>query len=184
MVQADGGQYGNILGHGVSGVQPSAQPCFQNDEVHAVFPEVAQGDGQSQLKKGGRLFPAFRQLFQEGNLLCQGVRSDHVPIDADAFRKIYQMGGSEQARDITLRPGQGLNHGAGGAFPIGAGHVDHGGVYPVRPGFRQQLPGIIKPQLDPEKLGGKEPVKGGGYIHERYFTTGKLPFNSGMAWGL
>ena len=184
VVQTDGGQYGDILGHGVSGVQPSAQPCFQNDEVHAVFPEVAQGDGQSQLEKGGRLFPAFRQLFQEGNFFCQGIRSDHVSIDADAFRKIYQMGGSEQARDITLRPGQGLNHGAGGAFPIGAGHMDHGGVDTVRPGCRQQFFCVVKPQLDPEKLGGKEPVKGGGYVHGRYFTTGKLPFNSGMAWGL
>ena len=184
VVQTDGGQYGNVFGHGVSGVQPSAQPCFQNDEVHVVFTEMAQGDGQSQLKKGGRLFPAFRQLFQEGNFLRQGIRSNHVPIDADAFGKIYQMGGGEQARDITLCPGQGLNHGAGGAFAIGAGHMDHGGVDTVRPGCRQQFFCVVKPQLDPEKLGGKEPVKGGGYVHGRYFTTGKLPFNSGMAWGL
>lgn len=111
---------------------------------------MAQGDGQSQLKKGGRLFPAFRQLFQEGNFLRQGIRSNHVPIDADAFGKIYQMGGGEQARDITLCPGQGLNHGAGGAFAIGAGHMDHGGVDTVRPGCRQQFFCVVKPQLDPE----------------------------------
>ena len=72
------------------------------------------------------------------------------------------MGGGEQARDITLRPGQGLNHGAGGAFAIGSGHMDHGGVDTIRPGCRQQFFCVVKPQLDPEKLGGKEPVKGGG----------------------
>ena len=91
----------------------------------------------------------------------------------------------EVNRPVTypLCPGQGLNHGAGGAFPVGASHVDHCGIRPVRIGCRQQLPGIVKPQLDPEELGGKKPVKGGGHVHGRYSTTGRLPFNPGMGGG-
>ncbi len=53
VVQADGGEDGHVLGHGVGGIEPAAHACFQNDELHLLLGKVHEGERQHQLKEGG-----------------------------------------------------------------------------------------------------------------------------------
>ena len=166
MIHSDGCDHTHIGRHGGGGIQAAAHAGFQHDEFAAALAEPTHGQRKSDLEKRGmRVEPCADrpQLAKHGGTV---FLRNLPPGNLDALAEIDQVRRGEQARAASGSAGNAVDHRTGAALAIGARHVDHlGGMRRIGEVFTQQASRAIETQLDPEHLGGKQPVDRLAVIH-------------------
>jgi hypothetical protein len=110
----------------VGGIQSAAQAGFPDDQVAVLPGEKFQGHHGDHFKKcrvvAGRKLP--EQRLQFGHQSHHVVFRDPLPVDLNPLAKRDQMRRGEQAGAPSRRAVNALQHRAGRAFAVGAGHVN------------------------------------------------------------
>ena len=123
VVQVDAGDDGAIGIDGIDRVVATAEADFEDHEIERCMGQQ-MGDGQRRELELGQRDVAARGL-DRGEMRQQFIGSDGLPADAAALLEVHQLRLLVQADAPARRQGDRLQHRAGGALAIGAGHRDH-----------------------------------------------------------
>ena len=108
---------------------------------------------------------------------------DHAAVDAGALAVVNEVGGGEEGAAAAGFPGEGVEEGGGGAFPVGSEDLDDGGFGGgAGAEFAEEAARAVEAELDAEELGGVEPVDGFLVVHEEIGRIGRIGriFQEGM----
>ena len=123
MIERNGGDHGHIGLHHIGGVEPAAQPHFQQQHVGRGAAE------EPQARQGGKLEEGERYLAASGFHLGKGGAVLAVrelgPIDTHPLGKAQQVRRGVDPHLVTGGHQYAGGHGAGGALAVGARHSDH-----------------------------------------------------------
>lgn len=113
-------------GDDVGGVEAAAEAGFPNDDVAFLFGEPNEGHDGDDFEEGGVI--AFGKLGEEfaheGDEAGDFGFGDELAIDLDAFGEGDEVRRGVEAGFVAGVAVDRFEHGAGGAFAIGAGDVD------------------------------------------------------------
>jgi len=123
VIEGNGGDHRHIGLHHIGGVEPTAQPHFQQQHIRRVAakePQASQGgeleEGKGDLAASGFHFGKRRAVLAIGQLL---------PIDPHPLGKTQQMGRGVDTDLVASRHQNAGRHGTAGALAVSAGHRDH-----------------------------------------------------------
>ena len=123
VVQRNAGDQRTVGVHRVDGVQPPAHAHLQNHQVQLGCRQCPH-DGQR-----GELEPGQRDLAAGHLNRCevrqQRLGAGHVAVDAAALFKVHQVRLDVEPHPVAGLQRHRLQHRAGRAFAVGAGHADH-----------------------------------------------------------
>ena len=132
MVQADGCDHLDILGHDIGAVPGSAHADLDDGDVDRMIGEDGQGhDGQDLEEAHARPARRGRALIHHpdvgGHVLPRGdepLLADRLAVQGDALANGGQVGAGEAAGAHAGGGQEALGHAGGGGLAVGAGDVD------------------------------------------------------------
>ncbi len=121
VVQVDAGDDGDVGIDDVDGIQASAQADFEHDRVQPRLREEAQNGQRGEFKIRQRHIAArgFDGLELRDEVLVGG----DLAVDAGTLVEVDEVRRGVQAHLVASRKQDGLEHGTGGTFAVGA--ADH-----------------------------------------------------------
>jgi hypothetical protein len=127
VVEVDAGDDHAVGVEHVDRVQPAAQAHFQDHQVQRRLRQRAQDD------EGGELEPGQRDVAARGappprSAAAAPCRRRHLAVDAATLLEVHQVRLAVQPHAVAGLARDGLEHGAGRALAVGAGHHDHRAV--------------------------------------------------------
>ena len=126
MVERDVGEDAQLRVYDVGGVQSSSHAGFPKDEVALCLAEVQESEDGCGFKEGGwsgvvEVCDGFLHLADEAE---QGIGGDGAAVDLDSFAEVEEVGRCEQSCAVAGGAVDAFEHGADGAFSVGAGNMD------------------------------------------------------------
>ncbi len=123
MIERNGGDHGDIGLHHIGGIEPAAQPHFQQEHIRRGAAEQPQARQGGELEEGkGNLAAGCFHLGKGGTVLAVG---QFGPVDPHPLGKAQQMGGGVNADLVAGFHQYAGRHGTAGALAVGARHRDH-----------------------------------------------------------
>ena len=151
----------------VGGVEPATHAGFPNHQFTALFDEILERQYHDDLEKGR--MPIRRKMgepipgaFDEADDVVPG---DELSVDLDAFAEADQVRRGEQTGAQSGGAVNGLEHGAGRTFAVGAGHVDEPELAVGMAGEFGQAQGVLESQFQAEQPQAVEEFDGLGVSH-------------------
>ena len=124
MVDADGGDHGDVRINGIDGVEPPAQADFQNHDVGLCILEALQNAEPREFKISKRHPGACLFDFAEG--ADERLVVDFAAVEERTFVEAQQMGRRMKRRPEARFPKNGLNKGAGRTLAVRARDCNDG----------------------------------------------------------
>ena len=154
VVQRDAGDDRAVRVDDVHRVQPPAQSHLQDGHIQPAERQRAQ-DGECGELEIGQYHDAVitRSTVPEprtldlGERRQKGISSDRLAPDAATFLEMHQVGRGVDPGPVPGLAVDGLQHGAGRAFAVGAGHGDHRAGHGQAHALRHPLH-PVQPKLD------------------------------------
>ncbi len=123
VIEGNGGDHGHIGLHHIGGIEPTAQPHFQQQHIGRGAPKQPQARQGGELEEGKGYLAAGRfHLGKGGAVIAIGQLG---PVDPHPFGEAQQMGRGIDADLIAGFYQYAGRHGAAGALAVGARHRDH-----------------------------------------------------------
>ena len=108
----------------IGGVQLAAHADFQNYNITLLFTVILHGDGCNQFKLAGMIFHRVRyvpHLFRNPGEVFSG---DILSVQLNALTEILNVGRGIEPGPVPSLPQNGIQHGAGRAFPVASGDMN------------------------------------------------------------
>ena len=120
MVDGHAGDDGAVRIHEVDGIQPPAQADLHHHRIQRLAREGQEHHQRGELEVRQRHIAARQlHLLEERQ---QRLVGQFLAIDADALVEAQQVRRGVQPHPVAGRAQDGIQHGAGGALAVGAGH--------------------------------------------------------------
>jgi hypothetical protein len=101
--------------------------------------------------------------------------ADHLAVDANALAIRDQVRGGEEARAVTLRAADRVDHRADGAFAVRASDVDDSLFFIRNVERSKQAPDALQPELNSEQLRAEQPRERLAVALTRFRFRGRHP---------
>ncbi len=130
VLEADVGDHGDFWGiDHIGGVKFAAETYFENHKVAPLTVEVLHADRRNELELARMILHGLRLGAHALGDFAQSFLRDILAAHLDALPEILDIRGREKACPIARLAQNALDHGAGRAFAVGAGHVDEAQVF-------------------------------------------------------
>ena len=124
VIEVDGGEDRRGGRDGVGGVEPSAEAGFDDDDLRVLAAQPVEGEGGVYSKNVGGGVQSAVSSRRWVSPSATADFGDGATIEPDAFAEGNEVRRGVEAGAVALGAANGVEHGAGGAFAVGAGDVE------------------------------------------------------------
>ena len=154
--------------HDVGGVQPAAEPHFEDGDVHAGAAKQLEGHGRRDFEKrrlrlqrpARRRRRPLRDVGDDGG--DERVLGDRTAVDDEALGEVDEVGRRVARRSMAGRAQRRIDHRRDRSFAVGAGDVHRAECALGMAEARDDRRDVVEAELDPELFEAEEIGQGVG----------------------